>query len=97
MPSQVEPFGFVFIEAMAQKLPCIGADAFAMPEIIEHGSTGYVVPVGDARALAERLIDVLGDPQAARQMGERGYARAVERYTWDGTAARITERIGDLL
>lgn len=97
MPSQVEPFGFVFLEAMSQKLPCIGADAFAMPEIIEHGSTGYVVAVGDSRALADRLIEILGDAEASRQMGERGYARAVERYTWDGTAARITERISDLL
>ena len=97
MPSQVEPFGFVFLEAMSQKLPCIGADACAMPEIIEHGSTGFVVPVGDAHTLADRLIEILGDEESARQMGERGYARAVERYTWDGTAARITERVSDLL
>jgi glycosyltransferase involved in cell wall biosynthesis len=97
MPSQVEPFGFVFLEAMSQKLPCIGADTCAMPEIIEHGSTGFVVPVGDAHTLADRLIEILGDEESARQMGERGYARAVERYTWDGTAARITERVSDLL
>ncbi len=97
MPSLLEPFGFVFLEAMSQKLPCIGSDAYAMPEIIEHGSTGYVIPIGDVRALAARLIELLTDPQAARQMGERGYARALERYTWSGTAARITGRISDLL
>jgi glycosyltransferase involved in cell wall biosynthesis len=97
MPSVLEPFGFVFLEAMSQKLPCIGTDAFAMPEIIEHGATGYVVPIGDAHALAVRLIELLADPQAARQMGERGYARARERYTWDGTASRISARAGDLL
>lgn len=97
MPSVLEPFGCVFLEAMSQKLACIGSDAFAMPEIIEHGTTGYVVPIGDAKALAERLIELLADPRAAREMGERGYARALERYTWDGTAARIAARVADLV
>jgi glycosyltransferase involved in cell wall biosynthesis len=97
LPSRCEPFGFVLVEAMAQKLPCIGTEISAMPEIIEHGSTGFIVPVGDERALAARLIEVLTDPEAARQMGERGYLRALERYTWEGTAARVAARISDLL
>ncbi len=97
LPSECEPFGFVLLEAMSQKLPCIGTDISAIPEIVEDGSTGFIVPVGDERALAARLVDVLADPETARQMGERGYSRALERYTWEGTAARIAARTSDLL
>ena len=56
MPSLYEPYGIVFAEAMAHRLPCIGADNCAMPEIIKHGETGYVVPVRDEMALANRLV-----------------------------------------
>ena len=97
MPSLYEPYGVVFAEAMAHRLPCIGTDICAMPEIIRHGDTGYVVPVGDDEALAMRLIELLRDPRACRQMGENGHTKYQREHTWDAVAARMCDAIGATL
>lgn len=88
LPSRYEPFGVVFIEAMLAGLPCIGSDRWAMPEIIEHGVTGWLAPDGNAEALAALLERTLRDPVAAAEMGRRGRERALERFTWDRVAER---------
>jgi glycosyltransferase involved in cell wall biosynthesis len=93
MPSLYEPYGVVFAEAMAHRLPCIGADNCAMPEIIRHGETGYVVPVGDDKALAEKLIGLLRDPAAARQMGDKGYEKYLKEHTWDAVTGKICDAV----
>src|SRR5207253_4242734 len=59
MPSLYEPFGIVFAEAMAHRLPCVGTNICAMPEIIAHGRTGFLVPPQDPIALASRLLQLL--------------------------------------
>jgi glycosyltransferase involved in cell wall biosynthesis len=97
LPSLYEPFGIAFAEAMAHKVPCIGADNCAMPEIVADGETGYLVPVSDARALARRMLDLLKDPEACRRMGEAGYRKYRERYTWDQVVARILGVLRDRL
>jgi alpha-maltose-1-phosphate synthase len=88
MPSVYEPFGIAFLEAMAFGLPCVGAAACAMPEIIEDDVTGYVVPPGDVQSLAERMLK-LADPEPARRMGDAGRRRMLERYTWASVSSRI--------
>ena len=97
MPSLYEPYGVVFAEAMAHRLPCIGTDICAMPEIIRHGDTGYVVPVGDDEALAARLVELLGDSGACRQMGENGYIKYQGEHTWDAVAGRMCDAIASTL
>jgi glycosyltransferase involved in cell wall biosynthesis len=92
MPSLYEPFGIVFPEAMAHGLACLASDRCAMPEIVDDGVTGYVVPARDADRLAERLLD-LADPERARAFGEAGRRRFLERFTWDAVAARIVEAL----
>ena len=96
MPSLYEPYGVVFAEAMAHRLPCIGTDICAMPEIIRDGETGYVVPVGDDVALARRLIEVLRDPVAGRQMGDNGYEKYLREHTWDAVTARMCSAISSI-
>lgn len=97
MPSLYEPYGIVFAEAMAHRLPCIGADNCAMPEIIKHGETGYVVPVRDEVALANRLVELLRDPTACRQMGDYGYEKYRREHTWDAVTQRMCEAISSVL
>lgn len=93
MPSIYEPFGFVFLEAMAWSLPCLGTTACAMPEIIDDGRTGYVVTPSDADALGDRMSRLAADPAAAARMGQAGRERFLERYTWDVVAGRIISEI----
>jgi glycosyltransferase involved in cell wall biosynthesis len=94
MPSRYEPFGIALLEAMAYGLPCVAADTCAMPEIVAHGSTGFVTPVGDADALAQELRTLAENPELGMQMGAAGRERLLERYTWDAVARRMIDAIG---
>jgi len=93
MPSFYEPFGIVFAEAMAHKLPCIGADSCAMPEIIENGKTGFIIPIGGSKVLADRMLDLLKNESQMREYGEAGYQRYLENYTWDVVTQKIIDAV----
>jgi glycosyltransferase involved in cell wall biosynthesis len=93
MPAFKEPLGLVYLEAMWSKCACIGTMTGSMPEMIRHGVTGYLVERGDSAALADRLIDLLGDPEKTRRMGERGYAAAKEYWSWDAVVERMLREI----
>jgi glycosyltransferase involved in cell wall biosynthesis len=89
MPSRCETWGDVFLEAMAYALPCIGSTNDAMPEIIDDGRTGYVVPSDDPVALAERICELLLDPEKAAAFGLAGRQRVEQRYLWDDVAEQM--------
>ena len=93
LPSLFEPFGIVILEAMFFGLPCVGTAAWAIPEMIDHGNTGFTFPRADARALADRLTELLLDPVLAHRMGLAGRARAVEKFSWSAVAARMSEQL----
>jgi len=96
MPSRQEPFGMAFVEAMALHLPVIGACVDAVPEIITHEENGMLIPPGDADTLAESIIEVLSNPDRARDMGEAGFRRMVDRFTWAGVARRVNNVLANL-
>lgn len=89
LPTRFEPFGIAFIEAMYFGLPCVGTDAWAVPEMIADGETGFTVPIDDVPALTDRLLRLLGDRPLARRMGNAGRARAYQQFTWDRVVQRI--------
>jgi len=91
LPTRFEPFGIAFVEAMHFGLPCIGPRAWAVPEIIADGETGYTVPVDDVDALTDRLLLLLGNRAFARMMGEAGQERAGRLFTWPQVVRRMTE------
>jgi glycosyltransferase involved in cell wall biosynthesis len=93
MPSIFEPFGHVFLEAMAYKTPCIGGSRDAMPEIIEDGRSGFTIPVHDHMKLAEKIVYLLEDENAIKSMGEEGRRRVERSFNWDAVAKRITEKL----
>ena len=95
MPSRFEPFGQVFLEAMSCQLPCIGTTADAMPEIIQAGVTGYNIEPGDHNGLAENIVDILNDPDRAKQMGRAGFERLEQFYTWPVVGRKILQVIKD--
>jgi glycosyltransferase involved in cell wall biosynthesis len=81
LPSLWEGFGIVLIEAMAAGKPAISTNTSSMPEIIADGQTGYLVPVGDAEALANRTIELLQDSELRGQFGNAARRRAGELFT----------------
>lgn len=89
LPTRFEPFGVVFLEAMLYGLPCIGPNAWAVPEMLVDGETGIIVPPEDVDALTEGLLQVLRDPEKARRMGEAGRERAVSRFLWSSIVKSI--------
>jgi glycosyltransferase involved in cell wall biosynthesis len=93
LPTRFEPFGIVFLEAMYFGLPCVGTNAWAVPEMITDGVTGYTVPVDDAAALADRLLRLLSDPALARRFGDAGREYARCHFTWPAVAGRMMRAI----
>jgi glycosyltransferase involved in cell wall biosynthesis len=79
-PSLYEGFGIVLVEAMAAGRPVIASATGGIPEIVAHEDTGLLVPAGDAAALAGALASLMTHPDRARAMGERGRARACDRF-----------------
>lgn len=96
MPSICEPFGLVFLEAMAYKLPCIGTTNDAMPEIIENNVSGFLVPPYDHMSLANKIVLLLNDEKLMESMGKKGQERVKERFTWDLVIERMSEKINSL-
>ncbi|MFR9799475.1 glycogen synthase [Streptomyces sp. MS06] len=92
-PSVYEPLGIVNLEAMACGTPVVASRVGGIPEVVEDGRTGVLVPVdGDFEAgLARALDSVLGDPDTARRLGEAGRGRAVGEFGWDAVARRTVE------
>jgi glycosyltransferase involved in cell wall biosynthesis len=97
MPSIFEPWGSVFLEAMACALPCIGSDCCAMPEIVLQGATGYLAAPGSVDSLDAVLASVVDDPLRARAMGRAGRRRVLDHFTWDHVAGRIVAAISSRL
>ncbi len=93
MPSLFEAWGHVFVEAMGYGIACIGSDCCAMPEIIDDGVTGVLVPPGEPELLACALADLLGDPLKADAMGRAGHAKVLSSLTWGHVADRVVSRL----
>jgi len=81
LPSTFEPFGLVYAEAMAMKLPVVALDNGGTPEVVEHGVTGLLSAPDDAESLAEHLSRLIANPDLRRAMGARGRQRVEEQFT----------------
>jgi phosphatidyl-myo-inositol dimannoside synthase len=91
----VEGLGIVYLEASATGLPVIGGDSGGAPDAILPGETGYVVKGGDDSELADRLVRLLGDPDAAAAMGDKGLAWIDQEWRWDLVSRRLAEILSD--
>lgn len=98
-PSVYEPLGIVNLEAMACGTPVVASAVGGIPEVVDDGRTGLLVPAGDGfeAGLARAMDSVLGDPEAARRMGEAGRERAVGEFGWDAVARRTVRLYEEIL
>jgi glycosyltransferase involved in cell wall biosynthesis len=87
MPSTGEAFGIVFLEAWSVGKPVIGARTHAVSSIIADGHDGFLIEPRSVEEMADRIVRLMEDPSLVQQMGERGRAKVLSRYT----VPRITD------
>ncbi len=96
LSSQLEGLGTSLLDAMAFALPVVATAAGGIPEAVEDGVTGRVVPPRDPAALAEALAEVLGDEAGRRALGAAGRRRFLERFTTERTVEATLAVLGEL-
>ncbi len=103
-PSVYEPFGIVILEAMSCEVPVVATSTGGIPDVIDDGVTGTLVPF-EANAdgtgpvdpnrfaddLADRINQLLADPGLAQEMGRAGRRRVLDRFTWSAVADRTLD------
>lgn len=95
LPTQFEAWGNAVAEAMGFGLPCLTTDVGGLPEVVDDGKTGVLVPPRDPDALAAELIALLSDPARAEALGRAGYEKARTQMTWKAVADRIAPHLED--
>jgi len=88
LPSSAEAFGNVFAEALASGLPIVGSATGGIPDLVEHGSNGLLVPSGDVQALAGAIRYLANDPELRAEIALRNRAKAEATLEW----AQVTRR-----
>ena len=87
-----EPFGITPLEAMACGTPVIGSDVGGIKYSVVHGETGYLVPPDDPDALAVRLAELYGNPDAIKRLGRNAIRRVNAKFRWE----RVTRSLADV-
>jgi glycosyltransferase involved in cell wall biosynthesis len=97
MPSRVDSFGIVYLEAWSYGVPVVGCRSGGVPDVVEHGQDGLLVPFGNQALLALAIESLLDAPERRRAMGQRGRAKVEAHYTWDSIYAKLRATYQDLL
>jgi len=79
--SRSEGFGLAIIEAMASGVPVVATRSAGACEIIEDGETGRLVPIGDARSLAETILRLLGDREERERLRRQALGVVRQRFS----------------
>lgn len=81
-PSVCESFGIEILEALAHGRPVVASEGAGASELIKDGETGFVVPIRDHKAMADKIDWLKRNPQKAREMGQKG-REVAKNYIWD--------------
>lgn len=83
-----ESFGLISVEAMANSVPVVAFACGGIPEVVEEGETGFLVPVGDDEKLAEKIAWLEEEPDIRRNMGEKAYAVYKQKFSPEAMTAQ---------
>lgn len=86
-----ELLGQTLLEGMACGAPAVCTNVASLPEVVEDGKSGFVVPAHDAAALGQKLRWLREHPSEAGEMGRRARLRVLEKFTWRGVVRRCLE------
>lgn len=84
-----EGFGLVLLEAMRAGLPVVATRVGAIPEVVEDGVTGHLVPPDDPRSLADAVLELVRNPSRGHQLGRAGFARLQKHFSPDAMARGV--------
>lgn len=93
MPTRLEPFGIVFIEAMAYELPIVATNVGAVPDLVDDGVNGLLVESEDVDGLANALRRLLDDHHERNKMGRNGRQRYDDRFNWTAVYSQMRQQI----
>jgi glycosyltransferase involved in cell wall biosynthesis len=82
------------LEAMSRSLPVVATRHAGIPEAVVDGATGLLVDEGDVATMAERIAYLYGEPVVRQAMGRRGWAWALEHFSWARERAALLELLG---
>jgi len=89
LPSRLETWGDVLLEAMSYGIPCIGVAGQAMDEVIDDQQTGIIIPPEDELALAQALVILFTNPVLRQRWGQQARGEVETRFTWDCVVHRL--------
>jgi glycosyltransferase involved in cell wall biosynthesis len=97
MPSTWEGFGVAALEAAAMELPVVASNVHGIPDVVEDGVTGILVPPKDVAALSQAILRLLRDPDEQCRMGRAGREFVAARYSWADNARRMEALYNSLI
>lgn len=97
LSSVYDPLPKVVLEAMACGTPVVASRVGGVPEMLNHGVEGLIVPPENPSALAEALTTILSDEKLARDMGRQGREKILSRFTWRHTALNLDKVYGEFI
>jgi glycosyltransferase involved in cell wall biosynthesis len=96
-PSLCEGLPRAILEAMSLGKPVVASSVGGIPEVIEHGVNGCLIPPGDSHALAQMLLEVLSDPRRGLELGRRAQETVKERFAVDRMVKEFEDLYGQLV
>lgn len=96
-PSLYEPFGIVALESFAARMPVVVSDTGGLPEVVRHGKTGIVTRTGSADSIAWGILEILKNPDYAKELTENAYEDLDRRFSWPKLAQQTDAVYGRVL